>query len=184
MSVRAVSRKKRLLVGLGAISVIVILFTIGYIIQQPRYYGPRLISVDIYKDAVLDSLPLYEALPNDDCVNVVNEQIFTDAQKKAPKPQNPLDAPMMYASAPRCSAATTPPENYKKLDKKEFVVLILNVNKEGKIEYGEVEKTSGVKELDEAALKQVTETWSFEPCKKADAVVACKQKIKFRWKTE
>lgn len=184
MSIVAVSKKKRLVVGVSAITIIVILFTVGLFIQKPRYYGPKLISVDIYKDSSLDSLPLYEALPNEDCVNVVNEQILTDEQKKGPKPQDPLDAPVLYASAPKCSVASAAPENYKKLEKNEFVVLTLNINKEGKIEYGEVEKTSGIPELDEAALKQVTTTWSFQPCTKADVIVACKQKIKFRWKTE
>jgi TonB family protein len=95
-----------------------------------------------------------------------------------------LYAPLISASAPKCKAASAFPADYKKLDKNGFVLLVLNINKAGNIEHGEVEKTSGFPELDEAALKQVTETWSFEPCKKAGTAVACRQTIKFKWKIE
>ena len=63
-----------------------------------------------------------------------------------------------------------------------FVGLEVNIDKSGKIVRGEIDRSSGFTDLDTAALKQVVETWVFEPCKKGDEVVACKQYVKFRWK--
>ena len=191
MSFRVVSRKKKIISGVATVAVVVSLFILGYLLQKPRYYGPKLIQTDIYKDSTTDNLAFYEALPDDQCVSVANEKIVDDAeraktvdQKNADGTINPLYAPLVSASAPKCKSASVFPADYKKLDKKSFVLLSLNINKSGDIEHGEVERTSGFPELDAAALKQVTETWSFEPCKKAGNPVACRQMIKFKWKNE
>lgn len=201
MSFLLVSRKTRFITGIATVAVILSLFIIGYIIQKPRNYGPKLIRTDIYKDKGTDSLAFYEALPDDKCVSVINEKIVEGSETKAESGEknngekkageqntnnatDPLYAPLVSASAPKCKAASVFPADYKKLDKNGFVLLVLNINKAGEIEHGEVEKTSGFPDLDEAALKQVTETWSFEPCKKAGNAVACRQTIKFRWKNE
>jgi protein TonB len=180
-----------MIAGIATVTVIMSLFIIGYINQKPRYYGPKLIQTDIYKDSVIDNLAFYEALSDDQCVSVINEKIVDKAEqtksvdeKNADGTINPLYAPLVSASAPKCKSASVFPAEHKKLDKKGFVLLALNINKTGDIEHGEVERTSGFPELDAAALKQVTETWSFEPCKKAGNAVACRQMIKFKWKNE
>ena len=64
------------------------------------------------------------------------------------------------------------------------MTLSLNLAESGRVERGEIEVSSGFADLDSAALKQVTETWQFEPCKKADKIVACNQYIRFRWQVK
>lgn len=196
MSFRLVSRKTKMITGVATVSVILSLFIVGYINQKPRYYGPKLIRTDIYKESTTDNLAFYEALQDEQCVGVINEKIVENSDKKIESTEqtqpiddknsggvnDPLYAPLISASAPKCKVASVFPADYKKLDKNGFVLLALNINKDGNVERGEVEKTSGFPELDESALKQVTETWSFEPCKKAGVAVACRQMIKFKWR--
>ena len=76
------------------------------------------------------------------------------------------------------------PEGVEKLGVEGFVTLQLNLAANGKVERGEIEKSSGFAELDSAALQQVTHAWRFEPCKKAGVAVACKQRIRFRWEVK
>lgn len=103
------------------------------------------------------------------------------AIKKIPSPPEPRLIP---AKAPKCIAQATAPVGYEKLGAEGFVTLELNLAKTGRIERGEVEKSSGFAELDIAALAQVTNTWQFEPCKKQNDIVACKQRIRFRWEVK
>jgi TonB family protein len=98
-------------------------------------------------------------------------------QKKPAAPE-PLLVP---AKAPKCIARAITPVGYEKLGAEGFIGLALNLAKTGRIERGEIEISSGFPELDTAALKQVTEGWQFEPCKKQNKIVACKQHIRFRW---
>lgn len=89
--------------------------------------------------------------------------------------------PLVNASLPKCLQQIPAPEGHEKLGAEGSVTLALNLAPSGRVERGEVEKSSGFPELDVAALKQVTETWQFEPCKKAETAVACRQYIRFRW---
>ncbi|MES2823111.1 MAG: TonB family protein [Pseudomonadota bacterium] len=98
-------------------------------------------------------------------------------QKKPAAPE-PILVP---AKTPKCIAKSFTPPGHEKLGSEGFVGLALNLAKTGRIERGEIEVSSGFPELDTAALKQVTEGWQFEPCKKQNKIVACKQHIRFRW---
>lgn len=91
------------------------------------------------------------------------------------------EPPLVNASSPVCLQQTQAPEGHEKLGAEGSVELALNLAASGRIERGEVEKSSGFAELDAAALKQVQDTWQFEPCKQADKAVACRQYIRFRW---
>lgn len=177
-SFRIINRKKRLLYGVGAVLVIGISFAVGFYFSVPRYREYPLMMTEILKDREQGTVPFYEARPDEQCVTVLNEG--TTPQPKKPS-KNPLDAPLVQASAPKCKGGGSIPAEYEKLGKDGFVTLMLTLDKEGKIERGEVEKSSGFTDLDELAVKQVAESWSLEPCKKLDKAVACKQKIKFRW---
>lgn len=185
MSFRIVSRKKRLLVGGSAILVVVTLFVLGYLNSKPRNFGPKLISVDIYADSAREGLAFYEALGDTACVNIINEQVdksSSSATSSVKAADAFLNAPLVRASAPTCKQPTPVPEQSAQLGKEGFVGLALNISSTGAIERGEVDKSSGFPELDALALKQVTETWQFKPCRKADKDVACRQTVKFRWK--
>lgn len=184
---RIYDQKKLFLVGMSAVLVVALLLIIAYLNYDSHYKGSRLISVDVYADNTPEGLAFYEALPDDKCVNVLNEQttkIQPKAAQKSDQPASILDAPLIRASAPKCTSASALPADYQKLGKAGYVGLVLNITETGTIARGEIDKSSGVSALDEAALKQVTETWSFEPCKKADMAVACRQTIKFRWKAD
>lgn len=101
--------------------------------------------------------------------------------KKKPTLREPVLIPAKF---PKCIAKSFTPEGFEKLGSEGFIGLALNLAKTGRIERGEVEVSSGFPELDIAALKQVTDGWQFEPCKKQNKVVACKQHIRFRWQVK
>lgn len=88
---------------------------------------------------------------------------------------------LVPAKAPKCIARSLTPLGHEKLGSEGFIGLALNLAKTGRIERGEITVSSGFPELDTAALKQVTDGWQFEPCKKQNKIVACKQHIRFRW---
>lgn len=180
-SYRVINRKKRLLYGVGTVLFIGISFAIGFYFTTPRYREHPLMMTEIMKDKELGTIPFYEARADEQCVTVLNEG--STPQPKQPS-KNPLDAPLVQASAPKCKGVGSIPAERDKLGKEGFVTLMLTVDKTGKIERGEVEKSSGFAKLDELAVKQVSANWSLEPCKKLDKAVACKQKIKFRWATQ
>ena len=97
--------------------------------------------------------------------------------------KNPIrrEPALVAAQMPKCIAASIAPSGYLKLAADGFVGLALNLDKTGRVERGEIEKSSGFADLDSAALTQVKDTWQFEPCKKQNKAVACKQYIGFRW---
>jgi TonB family protein len=90
---------------------------------------------------------------------------------------------LFYASAPRCKGVAAIPTGAEKLGAEGFVGLELNINQAGVVQRGEIHRSSGFADLDEAALKQVKENLTFKPCQKGTVIVGCKQYIKFRWKT-
>lgn len=94
-----------------------------------------------------------------------------------------LEPSLNYASSPRCKGVVAIPAGAEKLGADGFVGLELNINTAGVVLYGDISRSSGFKDLDAAALKQVKENLTFKPCKKGDVTVGCKQYIKFRWKT-
>jgi TonB family protein len=94
---------------------------------------------------------------------------------------SPPEPRLIFAKSPKCVARSTTPMGYEKLGAEGYVGLELNLAKTGRVERGEVEKSSGFTELDAAALLQVKNTWQFEPCTKAGKVVGCKHRIRFRW---
>lgn len=129
-----------------------------------------------------------------------SSQAFTEAHSSAPslvaisatkassqsikKIQPPPEPPLVAAASPSCIAPSVVPVGYEKLGTEGFVMLELNLAKNGRVERGEIVKSSGFAELDIAALKQVSDAWRFEPCKKAGKAVACKQRIRFRWQVK
>ena len=127
------------------------------------------------------------------CVFVVNEHLPLPISLVSSSSQNsassssqssviPLEPPITFASNPKCKNPTPYTEGYEKLGQDNYIGLELNLSAEGTIVRGEVSRPSGFPELDAAALKQVLETWPFEPCKKADKAIACKNEFKFKWK--
>jgi TonB family protein len=177
-SFRVVNRKKRFIVGGATVAVIMIMFTIGYINQKPRDYGSRLFFMDIFSDAlpapIKNVVAIYESTGDETCASALREAQNANASKDP--------APLVFAAKPACKAKVARPEGYQQLGKEGFVLLALNINKAGVVERAEVEKTSGFEPLDTAAVKEVVENWTFEPCKKQDNAVSCRQNIQFRWK--
>jgi TonB family protein len=111
---------------------------------------------------------------------------IAEPQKIEPKaaPEEVKLAPSLYyASAPRCKAVAAIPAGADRLGADGFVGLELNINSAGVVVRDEINRSSGFADLDEAALKQVKETFTFKPCQKGSVIVGCKQYIKFRWKT-
>ena len=213
---KVMSTKSRLKFGITVVIIIHICFFIGFWHVKARRLTAEFVNVDIYAPTAAVGLAMYEALPNEECVKVVNEQAprpgmpvyveppeaskEADAAKeatventaevaavtsevKAPPAEAKLEPSLYYASAPSCKGVAAIPAGAEKLGAEGFVGLELNINQAGVVERGEIHRSSGFADLDAAALKQVTENLIFKPCQKGTVIVACKQYIKFRWKT-
>ncbi len=192
-SFRVLSKKTRFKIGLIAVVIIHLGFFYGFWHVKARQLGHKFVELDIYSDTNKEGLAFYEALADDQCVNVINEQPAKEQPEltpaKAPNANSsemPVlftkEPPLVFASAPSCRKSFSLPEGYEKLGDKGFIGLEINVDTQGKVEHAEVDKSSGFPELDKAAVTQVVNAWSFNPCKKGDNAVVCKQYIKFRWK--
>lgn len=202
-SFRVMSKKSRLKLGIVVVVIIHIGMFYGFWRVHAKQIGDKVYEMDIYAAKAAEGLAFYEALPTSDCVNVKNEQApkpgmpivaIPDPKAPAPKQQTKTDKTktpadvkrepsLYYATSPHCNAAVAAPVGAEQLGADGFVGLELNINTTGTVQYGEVHRSSGFAELDNAALKQVKENWTFKPCQKGDAIVGCKQYIKFRWKT-
>ena len=227
---QVMSKKSRLKFGISAVIIIHVCFFIGFWHVKARRLTAEFVNVDIYAPTAAVGLAMYEALPNDECVNVVNEQAprpgmpvyveppegskEADAAKdatqgatketagaaaeatnadaktdvitpdvKTPPAEVKREPSLFYASAPRCKGVAAIPAGAEKLGAEGFVGLELNINQAGAVQRSEIHRSSGFADLDEAALKQVTENLTFKPCQKGTVIVGCKQFIKFRWKT-
>ena len=191
---QVISKKNRIKIGVAI--VIVANSAIIYGFWQLKAGKPRFnleVAVDLYTDKGADGLAFYEATANEKCIDVLNEQAtkpattyttaVAPAKGEKSEAKKVTEVPLVHATAPGCSKPLTLPAGAEKLGEKGFVGLQINIDKNGRVERGEVDRSSGFPELDEAALKQVTESLHFEPCKKGDTAVACKQYIKYRWKT-
>jgi TonB family protein len=106
-----------------------------------------------------------------------------DAAAKTEPKDVKLEPSLFYASSPKCKGVAAIPRGAEKLGTDGFVGLELNIDKAGTVKYGEISRSSGFADVDEAALKQVKENLTFKPCQKGDTIVGCKQIVKFRWKT-
>jgi TonB family protein len=206
-SFRVISKKDRLKLGIIVVIIIHIGMFYGFWRVHAKQIGDKFYEMDIYAATAAEGLTFYEAVPSDDCVNVLNEQApkpgmpiapESPADAKADKASAPKDVaatkaaakeveltpPLYYATAPRCKSVASVPVGAEKLGADGFVGLELNIDKEGVVKHGEVSRSSGFADLDQAALTQVKENLSFKPCQKDGSSVGCKQIIKFRWKTE
>lgn len=107
---------------------------------------------------------------------------ISTAPVKAAEPAPVAKAPPTPAKPPKkgLSPPTYPSES-KKLGEEGPVGLALYLNAEGKVQEAKVETSSGFPRLDEAAVKQATRSWKFEPCTEDGKPVACWYKIKFRF---
>ncbi len=224
------SKKSRFKFGIAVVVVVHICCFIGFWHVKAKRLTAEFVNVDIYAPTAAVGLAMYEALPNEECVNVVNEQAprpgmpvyveppeaskEADAEKetvqgaaketagataetanadtktvavtpdvKVPPAEVKLEPSLFYASAPRCKGVAAIPAGAEKLGAEGFVGLELNINQAGVVQRGEINRSSGFADLDEAALKQVQENLTFKPCQKGTVIVGCKQFIKFRWKT-
>jgi TonB family protein len=212
-SFSVISKKNRLRLGVAVVVVIHIGFFYGFWHVKAGRVTNEVVELDIYGNTTTDGLGYYEALPDANCLNVLNEQAATPPLKMQ-QSSTPTSAsnsstsastssvpavssasssqesfvpftPQLiihHAHSPKCKVPTPLPDGYKKLGVNGFVGLEITLDKTGKILRGEVDRTSGFSDLDQAALKQVVETWVFQPCKKGDEAVACKQYVKFKWK--
>jgi len=188
------SKKNRLRLGIAVVVIIHIGFFYGFWHVKARQIGNKVVGLDIYGDTTTDGFSYYQALPDSNCLDVVHEQlakppmtlsaVSTTSTEPTSSEEDVVVAPLPIqpAHAPTCKQPSPLPEGYQKLGESGFVGLEVNIDKTGRIVRGEIDRRSGFPELDKAALKQVVETWAFEPCKKGDEAVACKQYIKFRWK--
>lgn len=191
---QVISKKNRIRFGVAA--VIIANAAIIYGFWQLKAGKPRFdreVAIDLYTDGGADGLAFYEMLPDEKCFNVLNEQATKAMPKytlatsgksgaKSSLSAELLEIPLIHASAPKCAKPGAIPAGAEKLGEKGFVGLQININETGKVTRAELDRSSGFPELDEAAVGQLTENINFEPCKKGDAAVACKQYIKFRWK--
>ncbi len=209
-SFKVMSTKSRLKLGIIVVVIIHIGMFYGFWRVKAGQIGNKVYDMDIYAAKAAEGLTFYEAVPTEECVKVLNEQapkpgmpIVVEppaetkvgesaktavdkrevAAKAAPKDVQ-LAPALYYASAPRCKGVATIPANAEKLGAEGFVGLELNIDKDGTVKHGEVSRSSGFADLDDAALKQVKENLSFKPCQKGDVSVGCKQIIKYRWKTQ
>jgi len=209
-SFSVVSKKNRLRLGVAVVVIIHIGFFYGFWHVKAGQIGNKVVELDIYGNTTTDGLGYYEALPDANCLSVLNEQAPTPplqmrqssaatstetsaavssvpATSSASSSQESFvpftpQSTVHHAHSPKCKAPTPLPDGYKKLGINGFVGLEINIDKTGRVLRGDIDRTSGFADLDQAALKQVIETWTFQPCKNGDEVVACKQYIKFRWK--
>lgn len=209
-SYSVISKKNRLRLGVAVVVIIHIGFFYGFWHVKAGRVTNEVVELDIYGNTTTDGLGYYEALPDANCLNVLNEQAATppltmqqSSTSTSPTSASTSSAPAIssalssqesfvpftpqliihHAHSPKCKVPTPLPDGYKKLGANGFVGLEINIDKSGKVLRGEIDRTSGFPDLDQAALKQVIETWTFQPCKKGDQVVACKQYVKFRWNT-
>ena len=189
---QVISKKNRRLLGiLFVIIAHIFLFLAFYKIKARPH--PLFLRSDIYQDTNAQYNPFYMATDDASCVFVVNEHlplpislasssVANSASSSSQASVIPLEPPITFASNPKCNKPTAYPEGYEKLGDDNYIGLELNLSAEGTIVRGEVSRPSGFPELDAAALKQVLETWTFEPCKKVDKAIACKNEFKFKWK--
>lgn len=206
-SFKVMSTKNRLKLGIAVVVIIHIGMFYGFWRVHAKQIGDKVYEMDIYAAPAAQGLTFYEAIPSADCVKVLNEQapkpgmpiveesaagsVEADAAKnssnkkaaKTPPEEVKLAPSLYYASSPTCKNVATVPAGAEKLGADGFVGLELNIDKDGVVKRGEISRSSGFAELDNAALKQATENLSFKPCQKGDAAVGCKQIIKYRWKT-
>lgn len=76
------SRKNRFKFGVAVVIIIHICFFIGFWHVKAKRLTAEFVNVDIYAPTAATGLAMYEALPNEECVKVVNEQ--------APRPGMPI----------------------------------------------------------------------------------------------
>lgn len=76
------SKKSRFKFGIAVVIIIHICFFIGFWHVKARRLTAEFVTVDIYAPTAATGLAMYEALPNEECVKVVNEQ--------APRPGMPI----------------------------------------------------------------------------------------------
>ncbi|GGY65095.1 hypothetical protein GCM10011613_06170 [Cellvibrio zantedeschiae] len=197
-SFRVIDKKTRLKLGIVVVIIIHIGMFYGFWRVHAKQIGNKVYEMDIYAAKAAEGLAFYEATASEECVKVLNEQApkpgmpvyveplagakKVEANKAKPK-EVKLDPSLFYASSPRCTASIAIPAGAERLGAEGFVGLELNIDKAGLVKYGEISRSSGFADLDEAALKQVKENLTFKPCQKGDAIVGCKQIIKYRWKT-
>ncbi len=206
-SFRVISKQTRFKIGLVVVVIIHIGMFYGFWRVHAKQLGDKVYEMDIYAAKAAEGLAFYEALSSDECVKILNEQapklgmpVYVEppegakdaetvaknaktAEKKTPPAEVKLDPSLFYASSPKCKGIAAVPAGAEKLGAEGFVGLELNIDTAGVVQYGEISRSSGFADLDNAALKQVKENLTFNPCKKGDAIVGCKQVIKFRWKT-
>lgn len=201
-SISVISKKNRFRLGVAVVVIIHIGFFYGFWHVKAGRVTNEVVELDIYGNTTTDGLGYYEALPDANCLNVLNEQTATpplamQQSSTSTSSAQPLSSAsssqesfvpftpqstIHHAHSPKCKTPMSLPDGYKKLGANGFVGLEINIDQAGRVLRGDIDRTSGFPDLDQAALKQVIETWIFQPCKKGDEVVACKQYIKFRWK--
>lgn len=76
------SKKSRFKFGIAVVVIIHICFFIGFWHVKAKRLTAEFVNVDIYAPTAATGLAMYEALPNEECVKVVNEQ--------APRPGMPV----------------------------------------------------------------------------------------------
>jgi|GEM_PF-607304 len=97
------SKKSRLRFGIGVVIFIHICFFIGFWHVKARKLTAEFVNVDIYAPTAAVGLAMYEGLPNEECVKIVNEQApqlgMPIVDINAPLPEEILAAQQAAADA-------------------------------------------------------------------------------------
>ncbi len=209
MSFSITKKNARRAIGLLTALCITGIMTLGFLQSYQRSKQSLVHKVDLVEVAIFADKPaaeaiLYEAVPTEECIKQLTSEVLAVASStsavqfssssfassiataslSSTEKLLPPEPPLIPANSPKCIARAITPVGYEQLGAKGFVELTLNLAKTGRVERGEIEKSSGFAELDSAALKQVTDSWQFEPCKKQNIIVACKQHVRFRWEVK
>lgn len=182
--------------------------------KTKRQQVPRtdLVELNIVADkpAGVEAI-LYEAVPDAECIKKItygshlSSSSTTSNQSAASMADNTVavssvshsksstdsaikqasgEPTLVKASSPKCLKQIAAPGGHERLLQEGFIGLELNIARDGRVERGDINVSSGFDDLDAAALKHVVESWQFEPCKKAQQSVACKTRIRFRWQVK
>jgi len=110
-SFSVMSKKNRFKFGVTVVIIIHVCFFIGFWHVKARRLTAEFVNVDIYAPTAATGLAMYEALANEECVNVVNEQAPTLGMPlvdtSAPLKEDVLAAQQAAAAAKESAGAGT-----------------------------------------------------------------------------
>jgi len=107
---------------------------------------------------------------------VVPETTAITAEAKPVEEIAPPQPPAAQADPSHANRRPDYPASSRRLGHEGTVVLLLNVDVDGRVRDAKVESSSGYPRLDEAALKEALKSWRFQPVIRAGVAVAVWQR--------